>query len=303
MRLFEVAQTQLQPFSLDPVTPNQMDMIKDPEYMAKKKGMVGKIEWMSPEDYIERCVRGFKSIGEPGEVQRGRNPDLIKKYAQDMKKGDKFPMLELDYRGGFGQEGLHRAMAAKAIGVEKVPVFVTKESPEFAEKRNAERRAEMNRIKSQLTDFDKERQSSVVDDILGSFDEDLNEYKEISHDTENDEGNIFGYVVDTDEEQLVNYFVINHGVDESVINAIRNKYDTVAIARGMTVEDEYMNRGLGTELLEAFIEEAAENGAQAILCVADIYEDNEFDLVKWYERWGFKTIVQTSAGPMMVLEL
>ena len=71
----------------------------------------------------------------------------------------------------------------------------------------------------------------------------------------------------------------------------------------MTVEDEHMGKGHGTELLEAFIEEAAENGAQAILIVADIYEDNEFDLVKWYERWGFQTITQTSAGPMMVLEL
>jgi GNAT superfamily N-acetyltransferase len=295
MRLFEVAQTKLQPFSTDPVTPNQMDMMKDPEYMANKKGMVGKIEWMSPKEYIDKCVAGFRSIGEPGEVQRGRDPKLIKKYAQEMQSGDKFPMLELDYRGGFGQEGLHRAMAAQAIRVEEVPVFVTTESPEFKERREQERKAEMDRIKGQLTDFDKERQSSVVDDILGAFDEDLNEYTEITHDTENDEGNIFGYVVDTDEEQLVNYFVYNHGISESIIDKIRSKYNTVAVARGMVVEEEYKNRGLGTELLQAFIDEA--------VCVADAFEDNDFDLVKWYKSWGFEIITQAGSGPMMVMEL
>ena len=137
MRLFEVAE--LIPFTTDPVTPNQIDMLKDPEYMAKKKGMVGEIVWMSPQEYIERCEQGFKSTGSKGLVRQGRDPKLIKQYAQEMQKGDKFPMLELDYRGGFAQEGLHRAMAAELLGVRKVPVFVTKESPEFAAKRNAER--------------------------------------------------------------------------------------------------------------------------------------------------------------------
>lgn len=171
MRLFELAETKFIPFSTDPVTPNQMDMMKDPEYMAKKKGMIGSIEWMSPREYIDKCKAGFKSIGERGEVERGRDPKLIKQYAQDMKKGDKFPMLSLDYRGGFGQEGLHRAMAAEMIGVEKVPVFVTRESPEFAAKREQEWEERLKQIKAKLEpdSFDKQRQSDVVDDILGSF--------------------------------------------------------------------------------------------------------------------------------------
>jgi GNAT superfamily N-acetyltransferase len=601
MRLFEVAE--LIPFTTDPVTPNQIDMLKDPEYMAKKKGMVGEIVWMSPQEYIERCERGFKSTGSKGLVRQGRDPKLIKQYAQEMQKGDKFPMLELDYRGGFAQEGLHRAMAAELLGVRKVPVFVTKESPEFAAKRNAERRSEFDKIKAQASEWEKERQSSVVDDILGAFEskltegvspivhhfmgirnaesvlaqdkfrltaapgtdteralqkgdrmyylsttrhklggyhinnswsgvifeldgeklgqnyaakpvdywgpewytnkaqggkgpeekeaedrvysrkpyipnaskyiravhvlfdeyaqekqpklaidvrrlfitakrrgvdaylytekqdwllqdkrkavnpaslpaiagakgkekdqsamwhstvhrrslspwielykapvgsniskaardtrynyvlygysdaarslaadihnakskpadetgldtllqifrkegiktpqqyldllkdkwkpkeEAINEYTEVSKWTDDEEGNIFGYVVDTEEEQLVNYFVMNHGVDMDVINAIKAEYSTIAIARGMTVDEEHKNKGHGTELLGEFIEAAASEGAEAIFCVADIYEDNDFDLVKWYESWGFQTITQTSAGPMMVLEL
>ncbi len=173
MRLFELVEAEFIPFSTDPVTPNQMDMLKDPEYMSKRKNMIGSIEWMSPREYIDKCIAGFKSIGERGEVERGRDPKLIKQYAQDMKNGDIFPMLSLDYRGGFGQEGLHRAMAAKAIGVEKVPVFVTRESPEYAERMAQMRRDEIAAIKAKLEPdaFDKQRQSDVVDDILGAFGE------------------------------------------------------------------------------------------------------------------------------------
>lgn len=662
MRLFEVAKTELQPFSTDPNTPNQIDMMKDPEYMSKKKGMVGEIVWMSPEEYIERSERGFRSIGEPGLVRQGRDPKLVKQYAQDMKRGDKFPMLELDYRGGFAQEGLHRAMAAEMIGVNKVPVFVTKESPEFKAKRQSEWEKTKAQLKKRMDGWDKDRQSDVVDDILGAFEstltedyyignctmdevvddifgnvsefarlvdeygddfeigdykivydddkdihsfyikenltegispvvyhsvsgitsllsileqdrfkltaspgtdteralqkgdrfyylsttrhklggyhlnpyqrgymlnldgaklaqryagkpvdywgpewyknkemggkgpeekeaedriysykpfipnaskyireihilldpegyesqeefgiyyrrlailakkrgiplfiydnkqdwltqnkakatpitkidiitkakgkdrdqrdlylhrrqylapwielymapvgskiskeaertrynyvlygysdsarslaaeihnakskpadetgletllkifrkekirspqeyidllydkwkpkeESLQEYKEVSNWTDDEEGNIFGYVVDTDEEQLVNYFVLNHGVKESVINAIRKKYSTVAVARNISVDEEHQNKGHGTELMGAFIEEVAGEGAEAILCVADTLEDNEFDLVKWYEGWGFETVAQTGSGPFMVMEL
>ena len=131
----------------------------------------------------------------------------------------------------------------------------------------------------------------------------LDEYTEVVHDTEEGDGNIFGYVVDTDEVQLVNYFVDNHGVPEDIIATIQAKYDTVAIARGMHVDDDYRNQGHGTELMNSFIEEAASEGAQAVLAIADALEDNEFDLVKWYESWGFETVAQTGSGPFMVMEL
>ena len=172
MRLFEL--TELQPFSTEPNTPNQMDMMKDPGYMSKKKGMVGEIVWMSPSDYIDRCVEGFKRINEPGRVRQGRDPKLVKQYAHDMKKGDKFPMLELDYRGGFGQEGLHRAMAAEMIGVNKVPVFITKESPEFAAKREAHWKKTMAAMKKAASPPG-QKDLNVVNDILGAFDESVKE--------------------------------------------------------------------------------------------------------------------------------
>ena len=130
MRLYEL--NNLQPFKTDEYnTPNQMEIMANPDYWREKKGVVGSVQWMTPSQYIKACELGFYRNGSEGLVQRGRNPDLIKKYANDMKRGNKFPMLELDYRDNyFGQEGLHRAMAAETIGVRRLPVFIMKDSPE-----------------------------------------------------------------------------------------------------------------------------------------------------------------------------
>ena len=129
MRLFEF--NNLQPFKTDEYnTPNQMEIMANPDYWREKKGVVGGVQWMSPTQYIQACEIGFRNNGSEGLVRGGRTPELIKKYAFDMKRGDKFPMLELDYRDDyFGQEGLHRAMAAEDIGVKKLPVFIMKSVP------------------------------------------------------------------------------------------------------------------------------------------------------------------------------
>jgi len=130
MRLLEL--NTLQPFKTDEYnTPNQMEIMANPDYWREKKGVVGGVQWMSPTEYIRACELGFRRNGTTGLIRQGRNAELIKQYANDMKRGDKFPMLELDYRNDyFGQEGLHRAMAAESIGVKKVPVFIMKDSPE-----------------------------------------------------------------------------------------------------------------------------------------------------------------------------
>ena len=111
-------------------TPNQMEMMANPDYWREKKGVEGGVHWMTPTEYIRACEIGFRRANEHGLVRSGRNPELVKEYAQAMKQGDIFPMLELDYRDDFfGQEGLHRAMAAEMINVKKVPVFIMKDAP------------------------------------------------------------------------------------------------------------------------------------------------------------------------------
>lgn len=107
-----------------------MEIMANPDYWREKKGVVGGVQWMSPTQYIQACEMGFRRSGSQGLVRQGRSEKLIKQYASDMQRGDKFPMLELDYRKDyFGQEGLHRAMAAEIINVKKVPVFIMKDAP------------------------------------------------------------------------------------------------------------------------------------------------------------------------------
>ena len=116
----------IQPFDTTTTDlPTFDDMMEKPEYFREKKHMEGAITWMSPMEYIEKCERGFRSIGGAGDVRRQRDPKIYNEYAEHMKRGEKFPMPVLDYRDNhFSQEGLHRALAAEVAGVEKMPVLV-----------------------------------------------------------------------------------------------------------------------------------------------------------------------------------
>ena len=80
-----------------------------------------------------------------------------------------------------------------------------------------------------------------------------------------------------------------------------NRYERVAVLKSMSVEEDIRGEGLGSQLLDDWIEEASESGAEAVFLIADKSEDNKFDLQKWYESRGFKKVVNTSSGPFMVL--
>jgi len=115
-------------------------ILSKPEYYKKEKGMQGKIVWMSPDDYIDKCVDGFWELTKN---RKGAHPnkESLKKYTIDTrnnsqdsridvyierwKNGEKPPMPTLEYgKNNFMQEGLHRALMAKKVGLESIPVFV-----------------------------------------------------------------------------------------------------------------------------------------------------------------------------------
>jgi len=107
--------------------PTYDDMMKNPDYFARAKRRKGGIIMMSPDEYIDRAVKGFQksdSTTSREQVLASRDIEIVNQYAREMQGGDKFPTIMLDYSIGFGQEGLHRAMAAKKLGIEKIPVMV-----------------------------------------------------------------------------------------------------------------------------------------------------------------------------------
>ena len=112
-------------------TPDEI-MFTSKDYWRDRKKKEGVLQWMSPDAYIDACREGFRSVGEKGNIESGRDPELVDKYAKMMEDGVKFHLPTLDYRSyagemEFSQEGIHRAMAARQLGDERIPVAILKD--------------------------------------------------------------------------------------------------------------------------------------------------------------------------------
>jgi len=89
---------------------------------------IGFIAEMSPDEYIDRIsYEVFHTTKEAAIICDYEN---VKEYAKMMAEGVKFDMGYLDYsREPAGQEGRHRAMAAKLLGIDTIPVYVRGRRP------------------------------------------------------------------------------------------------------------------------------------------------------------------------------
>jgi len=112
-----------------------------------------------------------------------------------------------------------------------------------------------------------------------------------------------GYVVNTDQVQIPNWLAKN-SYDPKFVNHIR-QYNRVAFFTNMYVADSQRGQGLGNNFVQQFIDEASTLNADAIYLSADTGEiqDSGFDLVKWYENWGWEIIDNSTGYPLMVLIL
>jgi len=61
------------------------------------------------------------------------------------------------------------------------------------------------------------------------------------------------------------------------------------------ISSQYRGKGSGTTLLKE-----VKSLNKPIILVADEKETNSFDLVKWYEKNGFISIMPTQYGPLMI---
>lgn len=101
------------------------------DYFRDQKGKEAKMVDISPDEYLQAVDRGFDHG-----VMNGIEDEKVQRYAAKMKAGETFPALTLDYSIGYlSQEGRHRALAAKAVGIDSVPVLVVTPTPEEAEYR------------------------------------------------------------------------------------------------------------------------------------------------------------------------
>lgn len=96
--------------------PEGIEMGQDWQRLGK--GREAHIEFMSPDEYLNSV--GLMSDKAKNEHSIAR----IEKYKKAAMAGSKFPLPYLDYREGnfSGQEGIHRTIMAKELGIEKIPV-------------------------------------------------------------------------------------------------------------------------------------------------------------------------------------
>jgi len=96
-------------------------IFESPDYFYTAKSRIAYIRYMTPIEYMKKCVEGFGNTTLEKEIDMLHKPTVIK-YAADMLKGDLFPMISLEYLSYFTQEGRRRAMAVQhLIDTGKIP--------------------------------------------------------------------------------------------------------------------------------------------------------------------------------------
>ena len=103
---------------------------RDPvEYFKTNKGLVFEIEWMSPEDYINKSIDirypTPNNVFVKEEVMESINRENVNEYIERTLSGSKMPMPVLDYND-MSQEGRHRTVVAQQLNIEEIPVLIVK---------------------------------------------------------------------------------------------------------------------------------------------------------------------------------
>lgn len=124
---------------------NEQRLGTEREYQKEVNGKEGEIKWMSPDEYLNTCAVAFQryqggdatleesrqilvdtrreSINDEGEG----HPNLIESYKDRWINGEQPPMGYLihDKKGRWiGQQGMHRALMAKDLGIDEIPVMM-----------------------------------------------------------------------------------------------------------------------------------------------------------------------------------
>jgi hypothetical protein len=95
--------------------------LEKPLYYMINKGELYKLNYISPKEYLTIVANNFGKSYDDMINSNVILKDKIDKYADDMKKGDKFP-IPYHTIGKSSQEGRHRALACLKLGVKKIPV-------------------------------------------------------------------------------------------------------------------------------------------------------------------------------------
>ena len=103
----------------------RQDYLLNPEYAKQKGYNEVYIAEMTPDEYMHACAKYIFQSPIEDAYAGIENPENTHKYAKMMKDGTKFNMPYIDIKN-MAQEGRHRALAAKELGINKIPVLILK---------------------------------------------------------------------------------------------------------------------------------------------------------------------------------
>lgn len=118
-----------------------------------------------------------------------------------------------------------------------------------------------------------------------------------------DGGEAHGYVVDAAKENVENYLDKHGAPGKAVRLALLKAKQTVAILTNLMVEEPVRGQGIGSDMVGDFLNQSATSGATCFILIADSGEEQStgFDLLEWYGGFGFENVLDTGAGPLMVI--
>lgn len=123
---------------------------------------------------------------------------------------------------------------------------------------------------------------------------------DINHESHNElRGSVYGYVTSNYSNGLR---YISSKCSKYEINAFLDTLPpTYAVLKSMKVDESGRGCGVGTKMLDNFIEDSAYHGAKAIYLIADTLESNYFDIVEWYTSYGFERLdITNKYCPLMI---
>ena len=110
------------------------------------------------------------------------------------------------------------------------------------------------------------------------------------------EGGSLSGVVHNDIRRVLNWAEKERTSPET-IETIGTLKAPIAILKNIHVEEESRNQGIGTDLLQQFLDKAYN---MPILLISDEGEENAFGLTNWYEKYGFEYIGESGGYPVLL---
>ena len=110
------------------------------------------------------------------------------------------------------------------------------------------------------------------------------------------EGGSLSGVVHNDIRRVLNWAEKERTSPET-IETIGTLKAPIAILKNIHVEEESRNQGIGTDLLQQFLDKAYD---MPILLISDEGEENAFGLTNWYEKYGFEYIGESGGHPVLL---